>query len=168
MYHARRLADATERNCAIDVLNASKAFLIKQPPGKVGQLERMKIRLPNSMDLVVSPVWVRHLDTDRLMILHLWESALSNWQLSAAGAILLSALRQHKPECASLKLDFISIAVPPHRDKRQLQVYSWESLQPLDDVGLFRFFQRLCAGWKEYRRRGPRPIKKRAQPDLFP
>jgi hypothetical protein len=165
---ARLLTDKIERKCATNVLEAAKSFLTSAPPAKLGPLPPMAIRLPNGMELSVSSVWIRHVHPDRLMVLHLWEKSLSDWQLSAAGAILRMALYRHQPTCARLELDFISVAVPGHSSERRLQNYSWELLKPLDEDGLQRFFKRLCDAWTEYQRQGPREYKKRRPPDLLP
>ena len=165
---AHRLSDDVERKCASDVLEASRSFLMREAPAKVGQLDPMEVHLPNGMELSVSPVWIRHLRPQpRLMILHFWQRPLSDWQLSAAAAILIAALKRHDPACLSLDIDFVSVAVPDYSAGRRLRVYDWYSLKPLDDDGLSRFLHRLCAAWAAYQCREPRVIKSRHNRDLF-
>jgi len=161
------LPDETERKCARDVLEASKSFLMQEGPAEVKPLSRMGIDLPNGMELRVAPVWVRHLSPPRLLVLHFWREPLSAWQLSAAAAILMSAMKRDKPTCVDLDLDFISVAVPDHSAKRRLRAYNWDTLKRLDDDELRRFLQRLCDAWVEYQNRGPRAYKPRLHPDLF-
>jgi hypothetical protein len=164
----KRLHDETERKCAHDVLVASESFLAREPPAKVGRLDSMEVRLPNGMQLVVSPVWIRHLvPQPRLMILHFWQRPLSDWQLSAAAAILVAAMKRDNPACLSLDIDFLSVAIPDYSAGRRLRVYDWYTLKPLDDEGLSRFFDRLCEAWAAYQRREPRVIKSRHNRSLL-
>jgi hypothetical protein len=85
----RGLPDETERKCARDILDVSKEFLLGQPAARVGRLEPMGLQLPNGILLNVSPVWLRHISPKRLMVLHFWQTPLTDWQFSAAGGILL-------------------------------------------------------------------------------
>jgi hypothetical protein len=142
-------------------------YLMEQAPARVIPLNPMGIDLPNGMELRVSPVWARHFSPTRLLVLHFWREPLSDWQLKAAPAILIAAMKRDKPTCLDLDLDFISVAVPDHATKRRLRTYSFDTLKPLDDDELQRFLQRLCDAWAEYQRRGPRAFKSRSRPSLF-
>lgn len=164
---ARKLTDDVERKCAIGVLEASKSFLLAQPTAKVGRLPQMSISLPNGMEVNVSPVWIRHLAVEQLMILHVWRTPLSDYQLSIIGGILQAALIRHQPRCARRDLELISVAAPEHASGRRLRSFSWEKLRPLDDDGLRRALSVICYAWAEYQRRGPREVMRKAQPDLF-
>jgi len=167
LVQARRLHDGTERRCAEDVLAASKSFLTKELPAGVARLKPMEILLPNGLELGVSPVWLRYRSPDRLMVLHFWRQPLSDWQRSAAAAILITALKKDNPAYMWLDLDFISVAIPDHSTARRLRLYNWHTLKVLDDEGLSRFLERLCNAWAAYQRRGPRVTKPRRQPGLF-
>jgi len=164
---AQSLPLEIERKCAEEILNTSKSFLSNEPVGRIGLLSPMAIPLPNGMELAVSPVWIRHLSQPRLMVLHFWRQPLSQWQLSAAAAILISAVKRDEPECRYLDLDFISVAVPDHSPERRFRRYDWYTVKPLEDEDLHRFLGRLCDAWKEYHNRGPRVIKPRRERDLF-
>jgi len=165
---AERLPDETERKCARDVLRASKSFLVEETPARVGRLEPMSLCLPNGMPLSVSPLWLRHLPQKRLMVMHFWQKPLSLWQLSAAAGILITAMQQDKPLLASLEIDFISVAQPEDRLKRQFQRLGWTDLDPLYGDELQRFLRRFCDAWEKYKKRGPRLIPLRyMQPNFL-
>ena len=127
----------------------------------------MSVSIPNGLKLGVSPVWLRHLDPQRLMVLHFWRKPLSEWQLSAAGAVLRSALLQHEPKFADCELDFISMPLPESASHRRFEHYSWAKLRPLSDKDLHRFWKQFCAAWSDYKSRGPREIKRRRQVGMF-
>src|SRR5207302_1470167 len=84
LVQAGNLADPVERKCAADILGASKKFLLAEAPAHIGVFPTMIISIPNGMQLSVSPVRLRHLNPQRLMLLHFWQTPLSAWQLSAA------------------------------------------------------------------------------------
>lgn len=98
---AQRLADETERRCAAQIMDASAQFLRSERAARVSRFPGLEYTLPNGLHLDVSPVWLRHLDPSRLMVLHFWQTPLSDWQLSAAAAVLKTALlnrhRFHSP-----------------------------------------------------------------------
>jgi hypothetical protein len=165
---AELLSDETESKCARDVLRESRSFLSTESPARVGRLEPMAIRLPNAMPLNVSPVWLRHLPQKRLMVLHFWQKPLSLWQLSAAAGILIAGMQEDKPLLASLEIDFISVAKPEDRPKRQFQRFGWTDLDPLYGDELQRFLRRFCDAWEKYKKRGPRLIRLRhMQPNFL-
>ena len=165
---ANRLQDGVERQCAREVLETSRNFLANQPPARVRRLDAMSISLPDGTDLNISPVWIRHLHPQpRLMVLHFWQQALTDWQLSAAGSVLIEALKGHNKNCLGLDLDFVSVAIPDRAASRRLILYDWYKLHPLDSEDLRRFLDRLCAAWAAYQRRERRVIRNRSGPDLF-
>lgn len=164
---ANTIADPIERRCAIDILDASKRFLADQTAAHVGPFPAMTIAIPNGLPLSVSPIWLRHLDRPRLMVLHFWQKPLSGWQLGAAGAVLRSALREQQPQFANCEVDFISVPLPEFATSRRFEHYGWAKLKPLPDKELQRFWKQLCTAWDEYQRREPREIKRRRPPDMF-
>ena len=164
---AGRVPDEVARRCARDVLRASKSFLMQQQPTEVIPLRGMGIELPNGMELRVSPVWHRRFSPARVLVLHFWRDALSDWQLRAAAGILRLAPAGDKPACLGLDLDFVSVAVPDHSAARRLRSYTWQTLDPLRGDELDHFLQRLCDAWAKYQERGPRPYKARPRRDLF-
>ena len=100
---AKKLSDPIERKCATDILIASRQFLQEEPRSiRVGLFPAMSIDLPNGVELDVSPVWLRHLSPNRLMILHFWQTPLSERQLSAAAAVLRTAGAAHAQQRASI------------------------------------------------------------------
>ena len=124
--------------------------------------------LPNGLELKVAPVWVRHGDDPRLLILHFWQTALTPRQLSAAAAILRMALLAHLPRYAGLEIDFVSVAISERTEARRFENFGWKQLAPLEEPGLDRFSQLLAAAWTAYGRIGPREIKRRpSQGGLF-
>lgn len=164
---AGRIADPTERRCAVDVLLASKAYLNAQQPTRIFRLSGMSFPLPNGLDLAIKPVWLRDGDPGRLMVLHFWEKPLSAWQLSAAGAILRTALRGYYPDYVACDLDFVSVSVPPNLSMRQFKNYNWTDLQPLDERQLGRFLKHLCEAWSVYQSKAPRKLSRRRGADFF-
>lgn len=167
MIQARSIVDETERKCAIQVLRASERFLCTERPTRVGAFPAMTYSLPNGMELSVSPVLIRHFNSERLMVLHFWITPLSEWQLSAAGAVLRSALLRQKPQYSSCEIDFISVALPDTAPQRRFERYNWSKLKPLGPQDLDRFWKQFLAAWSEYQRRGPREIKRKRAPSLF-
>src|SRR4029077_9977317 len=141
---ARRLPDEVTRRCAREVLEASERFVVEEQPAELSPLAGMGVDLPNGMELRVSPVWIRHFSPPRLLVLHFWWDALSDWQLRAAGGILWLARARDKPGCLGLDLEFISVAVQDHSAGRRLRSYTWKTLRPLHGEELDRFLQRLC------------------------
>jgi hypothetical protein len=165
--HAHTVAGLVERKCAAEVLQASKEFLARQPPAHIGPLPPMSVSIPSGLRLNVSSVLFRHLDPERLMVLHFWQKPLSDWQLSAAGAVLQSALLQHQPEFANCEIDFISVPFPEFAPHRRFEHYNWTKLKPLNDNDLQRFWNQFCDAWSIYKRREPREIRRRRPPDMF-
>jgi hypothetical protein len=127
----------------------------------------MSVSIPSGLRLNVSSVLFRHLDPERLMVLHFWQKPLSDWQLSAAGAVLQSALLQHQPEFANCEIDFISVPFPEFAPHRRFEHYNWTKLKPLNDNDLQRFWNQFCDAWSIYKRREPREIRRRRPPDMF-
>lgn len=167
MIQARALADETERKCAVEVLQASEEFLCAERPTRVGIFPAMTHPLPNGMELSVSPILIRHFNPQRLMVLHFWRTPLSAWQLSAAGAVLRSALLRQQPQYSSCEVDFISVAVPNLATQRRFERYNWSKLRPLGPADLDRFWNQFLAAWSQYQRKGPREIKRKHMPSLF-
>ena len=132
---ARKVSDPTERTCAVDILKASERFLGADTPAHIGLFPAMLTSIPNGMKLSVSPIWLRHLNPQRLMVLHFWRTPLSAWQLGAAAAVLQAALVRHRPEYSNCELDLISVSGSPRRFER----YSWEKLKPLKEADLLDF-----------------------------
>jgi hypothetical protein len=164
---ARNVSEPVDRKCAVDVLRASAKFLLAEPPARVGPFPAMSISVPNGLRLAISPIWLRHLDPQRLMILHFWLTPLSARQLSAAAAVLRKALLRHRPEYLGCELDFISVSQPETASERQFVRYGWTKLDPLGDADLSRFWKQFCVAWSEYQTRGPREFRRRRQAELF-
>jgi hypothetical protein len=164
---ARNVSEPVDRKCAIDVLQASAKFLLAEPPGRVGLFPAMSISVSNGMKLAVSPIWLRHLEPQRLMILHFWLTPLSTRQLSVAAAVLRKALLRQRPEYLGCELDFISVSQPETHSERQFVRYGWAKLNPLNDADLGRFWRQFCLAWSEYQSRGPREFRRRRQAELF-
>jgi hypothetical protein len=77
-----------------------------------------------------------------------------------------SALLKEHPQYASCEIDFIS--VPTSRfGHRRFEQHNWIKLKPLGDEKLARFWKQFLAAWTQYRRQGPREIRRRSSPDLF-
>jgi len=164
---ARNVTDPVERKCAVDILEASKKFLFSAAPAHIGLFPSMNISIPNGMQLSVSPVRLRHLNSQRLMVLHFWQTPLSTWQLSAAGAVLRAALARNQPDYSNCELDFISVSVPGATSQRRFERYSWAKLKPLNDADLSRFWKQFCTAWSEYQSKGPRQFRRKRQSDMF-
>ncbi len=158
---ARLFGDGTVRKCTLEVLDASRSFLTNGSRSDVTPLDRLWLPLPNGKELLVSPVWLCHSNPHRLLVLHFWLKPLSDWQIKAALAILVEAMKRDNHECLTLDIDFISVARPEHSARRQFQLYDWYKLRPLDEGELDDFLQRLCAGWQKYRSRALREVKLR-------
>ena len=77
LLEVERLHAETERRCARDVIEAAKPFLEKAQPAKIGRLNRMEVALPNGLNFVVSPIWIRHLAVPCFLVLHFWQEPLS-------------------------------------------------------------------------------------------
>jgi hypothetical protein len=153
--------------CANDILEASKIFLNEAARGHVGRFPAMDILIPTGMTLGVSPIWLRHLNAPRLMVLHFWRTPLSQWQLSAAGAVLRSALHQNQPDFAECELDFISVSLAGASKQRRFEHFDWGKLKPLSEKELHRFWRQFCAAWSNYKSRGPRKIRRKSHPGMF-
>lgn len=164
---AKKLPDPIERKCATDILIPSRQFLEKEPRSRIGPFPAMAIDLPNDLELEVSPIWLRHLPEKRLMILHFWQTPLSERQLSAAAAILRNALTRHRPEYLTCELEFVSVALAANGSVRRFKRYGWDRIRPLSDIELQRFWKPFCDAWSDYKRRGPRQIRRRRDPGLF-
>jgi hypothetical protein len=80
---ARRLRDNTERKCAVQIIDASEQFLRNERPTMVSALPNLEYAIPNGIRLSITPVWLRHFDPERLMVLHFWQTLLSQRQLRA-------------------------------------------------------------------------------------
>ena len=165
---AFKLADPIERDCAVSILRAAKGFLNRQVAARLESLPAMTSTLPNGFELKVGPLWIRHCDNPRVLVLHFWQTALSPRQLSAAGAVLRSALMTCRPQLLGLEIDFISVAIPERLDVRKFQNFGWKQLAPLDEMELLKFSQQIAGAWLAYRRIGPREIRRRpSQAGLF-
>ena len=165
MQQAWRIPDETEKKCATQVLYASKDFLERQRPAHVAALTGLVFTLPNGLPLSVSPFWIRQCDPDRILVLHFWQTAFSEWQLSAAAAVLRHALDDH--EYAASEIDFISVPFSEALNRRRFEIYNWRTLKPLQSDELKRFWDRFISAWSEYQYKGPRAIKVRRHKTLF-
>jgi hypothetical protein len=164
---ARNLHDQTERKCATEILRGSETFLLRERRSRIGPFPTMTYRLPNGMGLNVSGVMIRHLNPERLMVLHLWKTPLSDWQLSAASAVLKSVLLDQQPQYSACELDFISVSNSNPALERRFKQYNWTKLKPLNEHELARFWRQLLAAWSEYQRRPPREIRRKHLPSLL-
>lgn len=161
---AWHLKDETQRKCAVQILNASERFLKGEHHAHIGVLHNLKYRLPNGLPLTVAPVRLRHFSPERLMLLHFWQTPLSQWQLSAAAAVLRSTINTELPQHAACEVDFISVPFSELGNRRQFEKFNWTKLKPLDQTELDRFWYRFLTAWSQYHRRGPRKIiRKRAR-----
>jgi len=167
LVQARNLPDPVERKCAVDILQASEKILRAETPARVGPFPAMSFQIPNGMELSISPIWLRHLDQQRLLILHFWLRPLSAWQLSAAAAVLRTALLHHQPEYSNRELDFISVSLQEPTSQRRFERYGWVKLKPLSETDHSRFWKQFCAAWTEYRSRGPREFRRKRDDDPF-
>lgn len=150
-----------EKSCAIDVLKASKDFLVQEPRRRIGTFQSMQIELPNGLDLNISPVFLRHFERPRLMVLHFWKRPLLPRQLSAAGTALQRALIENRFDPSNYELDFISVSQLENAIQRQFRIYNWKTIKPLSDKELTRFWKLLVDAWSDYKQRPPRRIKRR-------
>jgi hypothetical protein len=107
------------------------------------------------------------LDPERLLVLHFWQTSLSQWQLSAAAAVIRSALQTQMPQLASCEIDFISVASSLTGDRREFQRFNWTRLKALSQTELDRFWKQFLAAWSQYQRGGPRIIKRKKTFGLF-
>jgi hypothetical protein len=167
IHQAHRLFDETERKCAIEVLRASEKFLRTERSAPITAFPNMSHSLPNGMELNVSPMLLRHFNPERLMVLHFWRAPLSEWQLSAAGAVIRSAIYDQQPQYRSCEIDFISIPLPEFAFRRRFERYNWTKLKPHNAAEMARFWRQFLAGWTEYQRKGPREIKRKRAVGLF-
>lgn len=164
---ARKVFDEVERKCALEILEASQGYLARQSAAHVGPFPSMSVTILNGLNLSVAPLWPRHLNPQRLMVLHFWRKPLTQWQLGAAGAVIRSALTQHHPEFAGCEIDFISVPLPESASRRRFELHNWTTLKPLDDKNLRRFWKQFCDAWSVYQGQEPREIRRRRSPDLF-
>lgn len=164
---AQLAPDETIRKCAIDILQHSEKFLCNESPARVGQITGLSMVLRNGTEIDVSPVWVRHLRPERVMVLHFWLTPLSPRQLSAAAAVLEAGLVRCHPRLQKCEIDFITVSKPELASGRRFQKYNWSKLQPLDDDALTSFFEPLCKAWSDYKKRGPRKIRGRQKHPEF-
>jgi hypothetical protein len=167
LHQAHHLTDITERKCAIGVLRASEGFLRGERPVPVTSFPNMTYSLPNGMELNVSPILIRHFNPERLMVLHFWQDPLSDWQLSAAGAVLRSAICDQQSQYRSCEVDFISVPFPEFSPRRRFERYSWTKLKPHSAEELERSWRQFLSAWMEYQRKGPREIRRRRTTSLF-
>jgi hypothetical protein len=151
---ARRLADETERKCAVQIIDASEQFLRNERPATITELSSLKYALPNGLKLDISPVWLRHFHPERLLILHFWQTPLTQRQLGAAAAVLRAALFDEHPQYSSCEVDFISVAFSQFGSGRRFERYNWVGLKPLDGDELRRFWSQFLAAWSQYQRIG--------------
>jgi hypothetical protein len=161
------LKDPIERKCAISVIGAARKFLISFSPTRITRLPTMAISLAGGMKLDVTSVLLLHTNPLRLMVLHMWEEPLSEFQLSGAAGILRQAIAEHAPELSGCELEFVSIPLPAGRETRRLIRLDWKRLKPFEHEQLEQFLAFLLEAWKEYQRRGPRKVRRRNTPDLF-
>jgi hypothetical protein len=161
------LKDPIERKCAIGVIGAARKFLVGFTPTRITRLPTMPISLEGGMKLDVTSIFLLHTSPRRLMCLHVWETPLSEFQLSGAGGILRRAIANHVPELIGCELEFISIPLREGRGTRRLIRLDWYRLRPFEDKQLQRFLALLQQAWEEYQRRGPRKFRRRSSPDLF-
>lgn len=165
---AKYLTDAVEARCAVAVLTVAADFLKSQSPSHLLRLEFPLATLPTGMALKVGPVWVRHWQAEeRLLVLHLWQSPLTQRQLGAAGRLVRDAVYARHPRYATSEIDFISVATPDLASGRRFHCYGWEALKVLNDAENLRFWRQFGEAWDVYLRRGPRIVKSRRSPDLF-
>jgi hypothetical protein len=164
---ARRLADETERKCAVQIIDASEHFLRGERPTTAVELSNLKYTLPNGLQLKIAPVWVRNFDPERLMVLHFWQAPLFQRQLGAAAAVLRSALHNDQPQYSSCEIDFISVAFSQFGSSRRFERYNWTRLKPLDGDELHRFWQQFLIAWSHYHLTGPREIRRKRSASLF-
>lgn len=164
---ARRLADETERKCALEVLAASEKFLCSERRAPLGPFPSMRYQLPNGMRLDISPIWVRHLNPERLMALHFWRTQLSERQLSAAAAVLRTVIYNEQQQYSACEIDFISVSQSRFGGQRRFDRYNWTKLKPLSEDELARFWKPFVLAWSDYQRRGPREIIRKRPRSLF-
>jgi hypothetical protein len=167
MTQARRLPDDTERKFAVQIMPASEDFLRNERPAIVSELPNLTYNVPNGLPLKIAPVWLRQLSPQRLLVLHFWQTPLSERQLGAAGAALRAALHAKQPQYSSSELDFISVSGSRFSGGRHFERYNWTKIRPLDADGLSRFWLQFLAAWTKYQSNGPREIVRRRAVGLF-
>ncbi|MBN9050691.1 MAG: hypothetical protein J0H78_14610 [Rhizobiales bacterium] len=158
---AERL-DGRERGCAVDVLNHSRDFLLKQPRSRVSKIG-LSTTIPNGMKLRIAPIWVRELPQPRLLVLYFWMKPLNDHQVSAVAAILRMALLDRQKEFKSYDLDFVSVSMEEKANTRRFSCLDWKRAHPLDEGDLMRFWARFVAAWDEYQRRPPRVRRRKEE-----
>jgi len=164
---AQKLLDRVEKKCAIEILRASKEFLTKEAKGPVGDFPKMSTVITGDLTLNITQILIRHLKPDQLMVLHFWRDPLSPRQLSAAAAILKGTIKKTKPEFSSCELDFISVSAPNNKSSRLLKRYNWQTLKPLEEPELVKFWKPFYTAWQQYQRLPPRRVMKRKERSLF-
>jgi hypothetical protein len=160
---AAKLSDPTERSCAIDVLAVANDFLTEQAKSRVTKIDLNTVA-PNGLKLRVAPLWVRELDKPRILVLHLWRTPLTEYQQSAAAALLRHAIQDHATELGSYELDFVSTSYNSTGLRREFRCLDWKRIRPLDDGGLARFWNRFIKAWDTYQKRPPKPHSKKPKP----
>lgn len=155
LHQARLEKHATERSCAVQVLEVSKKFLTSDQ-NKGTKIIRVQqppyITLPNGMPLKVGPLWVQD-RKNRLTILNFWLNALTDLQVKAAAGILQLAIESEGHKYAGFELDFISTPIPHYAAGRRFFLRGWDEIKPLQSAELQHFLEKLCSLWNEYHRR---------------
>lgn len=164
---ARRLADKVERECALQILHASKSFLEKERPAPITPLPNSYYTLPNKLPLLVRPLWVRNFSQPRLLVMHFWRSPLTQRQLSAAATIIQSVIADNFPSYTGCEIDFLATPFVETRNSRDFQRNGWQRLRPLNEVELGRFWKQFSLAWDIYKKREPRIIRRKRKDDLF-
>jgi hypothetical protein len=164
---SRRLADETERKCAVQIIDASEHFLRNERSTNVSELLHLAYPIPNGLNLNISPVWLRHFSPERLIVLHFWQTPLTPRQLSAAASVLRTALFDCQLQYSTCEIDFISVAFSRFGNTRRFERYNWSSLKLLSENELARFWNQFISGWSQYQRLGPREIKRKRIRDLL-
>lgn len=164
---ADSVSDPIVRRCALQVLHASQPFLEGAPIAPVAALPSMSVEVRAGLSLSVGPIWVRQLEEPRLLLLHVWDQPLNERQVRAALAVLRIALANQQPAWSYREIDFVSVATPELAAKRHCRVYNWQTLAPMEEDELARFFRDMLSAWDAYHRIGPRLVKRRGPPGLF-
>jgi hypothetical protein len=167
MRQAWNLSDEIQRKSAVSVLSTSKTFLSRERSVHISSVQKLEFSLPNGMPLDVTPVWLQQSNPPKLMILHFWRTPLSQWQLSAAAAVLKSTIRNQLPQLEACDIDFISVSFAQGSNSREFQRLNWTKLKPLNQVDLDRFWNYFLVAWSQYQRKAPRKIRRRKTPTLF-
>lgn len=165
--YADSVSDPVDRRCAQQVLRAGQPFLKTASVAPVSALPSMTVEVRAGLSLNVGPIWVRHLEEPRLLLLHLWDRPLNERQVRAALAVLRTALATQQPAWSYREIDFVSVATPELAAERHCRIHGWRTLAPMEDDELTRFFRDMLSAWDAYQKIGPRPVKRRGPPGLF-